>query len=66
MYINLEYCPKGDLFDLIKNKSKAGLPKKVADTLFSKIIDCVECMHTKAEVAHLDLKLDNILLTDEF
>jgi serine/threonine protein kinase len=62
----LEYCGQGDLFDFLKHRAGGPLPKSVADTLFTNILDCVECMHTKAEVAHLDLKLENVLLTDHY
>jgi serine/threonine protein kinase len=64
--MTLEYCPKGDLFDFLKHKAEGKIPKTVADTLFTKILDCVECMHSGAQVAHLDLKLDNVLLTEEY
>jgi calcium/calmodulin-dependent protein kinase I len=42
------------------------MPKEVADTLFHRILVGVDCMHKLGEVAHLDLKLENILLTNDF
>lgn len=42
------------------------MPKVVADTLFHRILEGVDCMHKLGEVAHLDLKLENILLTNDF
>ena len=52
------------MFDFVKTTGK--LPKEVADTLFYRILEAVECMHKLGEVAHLDLKLENILLTEDF
>ena len=42
------------------------MPKEVADTLFYRILEAVDCMHKLGEFAHLDLKLENILLTEDF
>ncbi len=52
------------MFDFVKTTGK--LPKEVADTLFYRILEAVDCMHKLEEVAHLDLKLENILLTEDF
>jgi len=61
-YIMMEYAALGDLGTLlIENK----LPKneKMARTLFKQIVKGVEYLHSQG-VAHLDLKPDNILLTE--
>ena len=52
------------MFDFVKTTGK--LPKEVADSLFYRILEAVDCMHKLGEVAHLDLKLENILLTEDF
>lgn len=62
----MEYCKNGDLFDYIKEKLKGPLPKDVAKALFVQILDGLEQLHINAGVAHLDLKLENILLTEEY
>ena len=64
VYLSIEYCEQGDLFDIVK--SKGALTKGIADTLFYNILDGLQCMHQLGEVAHLDLKLENILLTQDF
>jgi serine/threonine protein kinase len=64
--MSLEYCQKGDLFDFIKHKSKGSLSPTLANALFHEILDAVDSLHNKAGVAHLDLKLENILLTEDF
>lgn len=63
-YIVMEYCSKGDLFD---NLSTCGaLPAPVANGLFCQVLTAVDCLHSKLEVAHLDLKLENVLLCEDF
>jgi serine/threonine protein kinase len=47
-------------------KESGKLPKVIADTLFSQIVDAVEFLHKETEIAHLDLKLENILLTENY
>ena len=64
VFLNLDYCSNGDLFSLVKNHGR--LPKSVADTLFMQIVDAVEFMHRDAELTHLDLKLENVLLDGDF
>lgn len=60
----IEYCPRGDLFNFIKRNG--ALPPELANSLFLEILDAVEYLHEKGSVAHLDLKLENILLSDDF
>lgn len=59
----MEYCVKGDLFDFLKTKARGNLPRNVANALFSQILDGVECLHEQGGMAHLDLKLENVLLS---
>jgi serine/threonine protein kinase len=62
----MEYCANGDLLNFMKNKVKGRLPHALANGLFSQILDAVDAMHSQCGIAHLDLKLDNILLSDEY
>ena len=55
----LERCQLVDFFDIIYNTGP--LPEKFAFILFKKVLDCVEYMHS-LNVAHLDLKLEQILI----
>lgn len=58
--IIFEYCPGIDLLDFLNqydNDTKLILP------LFSQILDAIEYLH-KNGVAHLDLKLENIIIHD--
>lgn len=62
--IIFEYCPGMDLFDLLDNISKSEINKdtKFLLSLFSQILDGVEYLHNVG-VAHLDLKLENIIIS---
>lgn len=62
-YILMEYAKNGDLGCLLTEKK---LPKneKLARTLFKQILSGIEYLHTQG-VAHLDIKPDNILLTED-
>lgn len=56
--IVMEYVPYGDLFNLV---SQRPFSEKLARTVFKQILSAVECLHSKG-LAHLDLKLENILV----
>jgi len=63
-YILMELAPYGDFADmLIQNK----LPRddKLARTYFHQLIAGVEYLHSN-EIAHMDLKLENLLLGEDF
>jgi len=62
----MEYCSKGDLFDFLKHKVRGYLPANVANSIFNQILDGVQCIHEQAGMAHLDLKLENILLSNDY
>jgi serine/threonine protein kinase len=52
------------LFDIIL---KGGyLPERIAKKLFLQLLDAVEYLHIKSKVAHLDIKLENILIDNDF
>jgi serine/threonine protein kinase len=59
-YIASEYCPNGDLNNLILSGGK--LPENIALFIFTKLIDGVSYLHERG-IAHRDLKPENILLT---
>lgn len=60
----MEYCQHGDLFDVLKKTGK--MDPQFAKHYFMQLLDGVEHLHSKAGVAHLDLKLENILIGDDF
>ena len=63
-YLILEYASKGNLFYYAKQYEQ-GLKKEYAKVIFDKILKGVLCCHEKG-ICHRDLKLDNILLDENF
>ena len=59
-YLIMEYCSKGELFDLICKKNR--LSKDQSALFFYQLINGVEYIHSKG-YAHRDLKPENLLLT---
>jgi serine/threonine protein kinase len=76
-FMNLEYCQRGDLYEFIKQYLDSqeqkghqykGLMMKdmgLLKSMFLQLIDAVAAMHNKAGYAHMDIKLDNILISNE-
>jgi len=62
-YILTEYAPYGTFFDLIINKELTN--EKILRTYFHQLIYGLEYLHSQG-IAHLDLKLENLLLGDDF
>ena len=61
-YIACELAAKGDLFGYM---TKGGLPTSIVKHYGKQLITTIHYMHTR-DVAHRDLKLENILLDDDF
>jgi len=62
-YILLEYAPYGNFYELVLNKGL--IEEKIIRTYFHQLIDGLEYLHSQG-IAHVDLKLDNLLLGDDF
>ena len=59
----MEYADHGDFFDIVK---KVGFPHEVyVRTYFHQLIAGIEYLHSRG-TAHLDLKLENLLLDKQF
>lgn len=56
--IAMEYIPYGDLFTLVSQRS---FSEKLARTIFKQIISAIKYLHSQG-LAHLDLKLENVLV----
>jgi len=61
-YILMEYAPYGDFFDFVVGHP---MDQILARTYFHQLIEGLEYMHNMG-CAHLDLKLDNLLLGNDF
>ena len=60
IYIIMEYCEKGELFDLIVDK--IFFEENEAAYYFYQLINGIEYLHRK-DIVHRDLKPENLLLT---
>jgi serine/threonine protein kinase len=63
IFLIMEYCCNGDLFSQIA--SEGMFPEGRARVLFHQIAEAVRFIHGK-DIAHRDLKPDNVLLDDNF
>lgn len=62
VYLFLEYCTGGELFDRIE--PDVGMPEKDAHKFFQQLIAAVEYLHNLG-ITHRDIKPENILLDDK-
>lgn len=63
MYIVMEFCPNGELFDLLYSTGK--LSERIARFYFKQILNGLAACHS-LEIAHRDLKPENILFDKDF
>ena len=61
--IPVEYAPYGDFFDLTTNQTR--FEEKVVRTFFHQLIEGLEYLHSK-NIAHLDIKPENLLLGEDY
>jgi len=62
-YILMEYAPHGDFFDFVMGSEREWSDKLVR-TYFHQLIEGVEHLHSLG-IAHLDLKLENLLVGED-
>lgn len=63
-YLIMEYVPKNNLAYYVKYTEK-GFQEKHAKLIFQKILKGIKGMHDK-NIAHLDIKMDNIMFDKDF
>jgi len=63
-YILMEYSPYGDFHDLLV-KHKFTFYDKILRTYFHQLVEAISYLHTNG-IAHMDIKPQNLLLTEEF
>ena len=60
-YMALEYCPGGELFQLV-NSTRNGLPKKLVKFYGACILLGLEFLH-KQKIIFKDLKTENVVIS---
>jgi len=60
----MEYCPGGDLFDVLHKRKPNAFPLPDAQILSSQILLALEYLHNLT-IVHRDLKLENVLLSED-
>lgn len=63
-YIILELAQKGELLEYVYCPAE-GFPEKYSRPIFKKILEGLEACH-QAGVAHRDMKMDNVMLDDDY
>jgi len=61
--IPIEYAPYGDFFELATNHTR--FEEKVVRTFFHQLIEGLQYLHSK-NIAHLDIKPENLLLGESY
>jgi len=61
LYLVMEYCPRGELFDAIASQRDNSFGEKEACTIIEKIIRAVNHVHANG-IVHRDIKPQNIMI----
>ena len=61
----LEYCDKSDLFAYVKS-GKTRYNKNLCHALFYQVLCGINFMHKECNLAHLDIKLENVVLDSRY
>lgn len=60
----INYAPGGDLYDLILSQ-RQNMNSDLIGSIFSQIVNAIHFIHTKHQIVHRDIKLENVLLLFE-
>ena len=63
IYLVMEYCSKGELFNVIAERGK--FDENLSKRIFAQIVDGLSYIHAK-NIAHRDLKPENIMIDENF
>jgi serine/threonine protein kinase len=65
MYLILEYCPEGDVMDLIDRTPEKRLAENNTKRIVQQVARALQYLHGR-KLVHRDIKPENILLSGEF
>ena len=64
IYLVMEFCGRGELFDVLCNSPQERFPERVARRYFRHIVSGVLHLH-KHGIVHRDISLENVLLNEQ-
>ena len=64
VYMIMEYLPNHEMFDFVKTCGKMG--EDTGRFFLKQFVDALQYMHEEQGVVHIDLKLENILIQEDF
>ncbi|CDW85702.1 protein kinase domain containing protein [Stylonychia lemnae] len=64
-YIVFEYCEKDDLFQYVKS-GETRLQAKMCHSLFYQVLCGINFLHEQCDIAHMDIKLENLVVDSNF
>mmetsp|Transcript_46140 Transcript_46140/g.136350 ORF Transcript_46140/g.136350 Transcript_46140/m.136350 type:complete len:708 (-) Transcript_46140:14-2137(-) len=64
VYLLLEYCAKGELYQLLRTRKGRRFPEPVARHYFTQVVRGLEYLHSQC-IVHRDLKPENLLVNHD-
>ena len=66
-YLIFDYAANGDFYEFIKKSSiTSRLSLPLAQYYMRQMAEALYDLHVKSDLAHLDIKLENLVLTDDY
>ena len=63
LYMGMDYCPGGELFDQIRRRKPRGLPVGHVRAYAAELLDTLDAVHARG-IVHRDVKPENVLLDE--